>query len=412
MQTLSGGFGMWSSRGDVNRFISVFAMDFLYEAKEKGYVVPQDALTRGARFLGDTAASDSYDETTRAYAFYLLAREGAANLSDLRYFADTRGPEMKSALAAGLAAAALAQSGDKARALANFGRARDISLFASPARYETSEYGSLLRDVAGVTALAAEGAPQLVPALLERSGTFNMRLNATTTQEKAWILRAAYELSLVRAPLDVSIDGKPGRPVAGAVRLAPRFSEFARGIAVANRGSAPVWRTVSVQGMPAQALPPETRGMSGVHKSVWTVSGSPADLSRARQNDRFIVLIEGRMEDNYYRDMAVLDLLPAGVEIEATLSGEEGRVYPWLGTLTSTSVAEARDDRYVAAFAIGSKYRPSSAREVEPIPSFRVAYIARAVTPGRYAMPAASVEDMYNPEVRARTAMGTMNIAQ
>ncbi|MGQ0742517.1 MAG: alpha-2-macroglobulin family protein [Alphaproteobacteria bacterium] len=412
MQTPSGGFGMWSSQSDVNRFISVFALDFLYQAKAKGYVVPQDGLRRGARYLGETAASDSYDETTRSYAFYLLAREGTVNLSDLRYFADTRGPEMKSALAAALAAAALAQSGDRARAVANFGRAREISLAASPAKYETSDYGSLLRDVAGVTALAAEDAPQLVPALLQRSGRFNMRLNATTTQEKAWMLRAAYELSLVRAPLNVRVNGKPPTPIAGAVRLTPSYGEFARGVAVVNQGSAPVWRTVSVQGQPAQPLPQEINGMSGVSKSVWTMSGNPADLSRAKQNDRFIVLIEGRMEDNFYRQMAVLDLLPAGVEIEATLSGEEGKIYPWLGALSATAIAEARDDRYVSAFTIGSQYRPSNPRDVEPIPGFRVAYIARAVTPGRYALPAAVVEDMYNPEVRARTSMGTMNISR
>ena len=37
--------------------------------------------------------------------------------------------------------------------------------------------------------------------------------------------------------------------------------------------------------------------------------------------------------------------------------------------------------------------------------------IARAVTPGRYTMPAAQVEDMYRPGVTARTDTGTIVIA-
>ena len=38
---------------------------------------------------------------TRAYAFYVLARNGQANVSDLRYFSDTKVAAMTSALARG-----------------------------------------------------------------------------------------------------------------------------------------------------------------------------------------------------------------------------------------------------------------------------------------------------------------------
>jgi uncharacterized protein YfaS (alpha-2-macroglobulin family) len=42
--------------------------------------------------------------------------------------------------------------------------------------------------------------------------------------------------------------------------------------------------------------------------------------------------------------------------------------------------------------------------------SFTVAYVVRAVTPGIYAHPAASVEDMYRPQLSARTATGVMEV--
>jgi uncharacterized protein YfaS (alpha-2-macroglobulin family) len=43
---------------------------------------------------------------------------------------------------------------------------------------------------------------------------------------------------------------------------------------------------------------------------------------------------------------------------------------------------------------------------------FRTAYVARAVTPGQFALPAASAEHMYSPAIRARTATGTLVVRE
>ena len=42
---------------------------------------------------------------------------------------------------------------------------------------------------------------------------------------------------------------------------------------------------------------------------------------------------------------------------------------------------------------------------------FQLAYVVRAVTPGRYHHPAASVEDMYRPAMRAQGATGEVSVA-
>ncbi len=42
--------------------------------------------------------------------------------------------------------------------------------------------------------------------------------------------------------------------------------------------------------------------------------------------------------------------------------------------------------------------------------TYALAYIVRAITPGTYVLPAAELEDMYRPSVRARTAMGTLTV--
>jgi uncharacterized protein YfaS (alpha-2-macroglobulin family) len=46
-----------------------------------------------------------------------------------------------------------------------------------------------------------------------------------------------------------------------------------------------------------------------------------------------------------------------------------------------------------------------------PKGGFALAYIARAVTPGTYALPGVAIEDMYNPAGMARSATSTLSIA-
>jgi uncharacterized protein YfaS (alpha-2-macroglobulin family) len=413
MQNYAGNFGMWGPGADADPWISAYALDFLYQAKARGFVVPNDALKRGASWLRSTSTSDSFDDATRAYAFYLLARAGQVNLSDLRYFSDTRGPEWNSAIAAALSGAAAAEAGDRSRASYGFNRARDLLFKAQANTYTEADYGSLLRDLAGTTALAAESnEAELIPALLHRADALDMRLNATTTQEKAWMLRAAYELTRQRVPLNILVNNQPAQLRAGAVRLSPTLAQLNAGIAFFNRGDAGVWRTTSVQGTPAVPLPAEESNVT-LRKAVFTMSGQAADLSSLHQNDRVLIELSGQLPNAFYRQMGVIDLLPAGLEIEMTLSGDDGKAYPWLDTLTSMTMTDERDDRFVGAFSVGSEYVDTSdaAKKKPPVmPVFHVAYIARATTTGTYVLPAGVVEDMYAPSVHARTQLGSITV--
>ena len=68
-------------------------------------------------------------------------------------------------------------------------------------------------------------------------------------------------------------------------------------------------------------------------------------------------------------------------------------------TLSETQHVEMRDDRYVAAIDLVGDTR-----------YFTVAYLARAVTPGRFALPGAYVEDMYRPQYNARGGFGALTV--
>ena len=158
-----------------------------------------------------------------------------------------------------------------------------------------------------------------MPVLLDKSKTLDQRVDDTTTQEKGWILKAAYALTRQKLPLNITVNGAPAGPRDGAVRLTPNLGQLGAGVTVANKGDANVWRTTSVAGTPAAALPPAANGFT-LTKTVWTMSGAPADLASLHQNERVIVEISGTMPNNFYRQMGVIDLLPAGLEIEQPLS--------------------------------------------------------------------------------------------
>ncbi len=61
---------------------------------------------------------------------------------------------------------------------------------------------------------------------------------------------------------------------------------------------------------------------------------------------------------------------------------------------------EFRDDRFTAAFE----------RKKDDAAVFTVAYVVRAVAPGRYVRPQASVEDMYAPDRFGRTATESVQV--
>jgi hypothetical protein len=98
----------------------------------------------------------------------------------------------------------------------------------------------------------------------------------------------------------------------------------------------------------------------------------------------------------------VVDPIPAGFEIENPDLSASGQTtgYDWLSVDTNIAHTEARSDRFVAALN----------RNDSDDLQFSVAYTVRAVSPGKFAQPAATVEDMYRPELNARTDAGKVEV--
>ena len=402
-QGANGSFGLWSVGGD-DVWLDSYVTEFLTRARERGFSVPETgfklALERLRNFVGNAQDPAKDGGRNLAYALYVLARNGAAPIGDLRYYADTRLDAIATPIAKAQVAAALAMLGDRARAERVYAAALSSMAPAPALEYGRTDYGSVLRDAAALVTLASEnGAPRAtVSGAVDRIEAARSLTPYTSTQEKAWMVLAAR--ALARDAQAISLD-VAGEKLKGALNRNLRASDLASPLKVTNTGEDGLQAVVTVSGAPLVPEPAAEKGFK-IERKYYTLAGKPADPAKAKQNDRFAVVLRITEPAPQFARVIVADYLPAGFEIDnprLVSSGDSGTL-SWIEDVQEPVSAEFRDDRYSAAFD-----RKSGAASV-----FTVAYVVRAVSPGRYVHPQAYIEDMYRPDRFGRTATGTIEV--
>ena len=440
MQSSSGAFGVWGP-SNADMWLTSFVTDFLGRARETGFAVSARAFTQALdrlqNFVGYAQDFEAGGEA-RAYALYVLARNGRAPTGELRYYVDTRLERFSTPLGRAQLGAALAMTGDRERAERAFRAALELMAKPEGSGYR-ADYGSTLRDGAAVIALASETRVLKEDAVRLRSvlATALAGRTRTSTQEQAWLLLAANALADEAANASVAIGGVEQK---GSIARALLPSEIGDGgLVIANTGDASLDAVVSVLGASLTPEPAIAKGL-GVTRSYYTLDGKPVDLKSATggegrlvQSDRLVVVLKIDPPADGGR-LLLVDRLPAGLEIENPKLVDSGDIksLAWLKSAVRPDHTEFRDDRFVAAFTIRPKgTRGSDAEQADDSgdqaeddtaaqkpadgkadqkPVILAAYIVRAVTPGRFAHPAAVLEDMYRPERFARTGAGRLEI--
>jgi uncharacterized protein YfaS (alpha-2-macroglobulin family) len=377
--------------------------DFLTRAREKGFAVPdvlfKNALDRIRNSVVNANEPEKDGGRDLAYGLYVLARNGAAPIGDLRYLADTKLSNLATPIAKSQLAAALALVGDKTRAERVYGAALDALAPKPVLEFGRTDYGSALRDAAALVSLASEGnAPRAtLTQAVQRVEVARGLSPYTSTQENAWLVLAARALSKETLALDID-----GSPVKAAVYRSYKADAMAgKPIKLTNTGEAPVQAVVSVSGSPVTPEPAASNGFK-IERNYFTLDGKPADVTKAKQNDRFAVVLKITEAKPEYGHIMVADYLPAGLEIDnphLVSSGDSGTL-DWIEDGEEPEHTEFRDDRFTAAID-----RASDDKSV-----FTVAYIVRAVSPGKYVLPQAYVEDMYNPSRYGRSGTGSVEV--
>jgi len=223
-----------------------------------------------------------------------------------------------------------------------------------------------------------------------------------STQEEAWILRAAHATAQDQAKVKLALSNGTAADQTKPYLVMAGLDELQQDLTVTNQGDQVVYLRATASGVPAEALPAISSGAE-VDRNFFSLDGKPIELGKLKQNDVLVAVITGHFNDDTTHRAMVIDLLPAGLEIENERLTNTRRTgdFAWLPELTEGNYSEYRDDRYIAAFDTRPENRGS----------FTFAYILRAVTPGQYKAPAIELEDMYKPEIRARGPMGEATVA-
>lgn len=413
MQKENGGFGLWSKDSPEEFWLTAYATDFLIRASQQGYSVSADGLDKASkrlqRYLQDpnqidvrySTQPDSTRFAVQAYAGLVLAGQQQAPLGALRQLYDKR-----SAAQSGLP---LVQLGIALRMMGDMPRAETainegVAKVRPEKNYWLEDYGSPLRDNALILALLTEN--NLLPEVRDRlllslSESLNGQRWLSTQESNALFMAGRGLINSAETPWQVNIDGD-SQAIAGTSALNRRFDakQLQQPVILKNSGDAPVYTRFDVTGYPLQA-PTESGNVLHIKRNYLAMDGQPLSLASMKSGDLVVVHLD-IWADSHVPDALVVDLLPAGLELEnqnladssASLGDAASKLTDLMSEMQQANIKhqEYRDDRYVAAIDVDG-YRHVS-----------LLYLARAVTPGSYAVPAPQVESMYVPAWRATGA--------
>ena len=420
-QLSNGGFGYWDSSSWESRWGTVYATEFLIDARKQGIVVDDDLLNRAIKrltfFINNNPESDMWSESSdyyqfsyRAYAAFVLAKADAISLSYVRrLFDQSSTTELnESGLAWMHLAGALSQLNDKNRAET----ARQLALSKQRKRDAYyRDYGSVMRDQALSLAVALELglddgdlADKMIESLQSKRWF--------STQERIALLKVASQYAQKSSEWRATLQLPSGEQslvkeqAFNSIFDADQLRKL-KGITAHDQK---LYVSLQYQGAPKNTPEPYSEGLR-ISRQYYDLTGKPTTPTTLTSGDLVIVELNVSTVDDDLRipDALVVDLLPAGLELEnqnlSNASVDLDSIMIDEKTLGSyfrennLLYQEYRDDRFVASVSLTN-------RSVK-----KLYYLARAVTPGAYQVAPPFVEDMYRPNYRAiGTSIPTLEI--
>ncbi|MBI9075265.1 MAG: alpha-2-macroglobulin family protein [Desulfatibacillum sp.] len=407
----SGGFGLWDASSQEESWLTAHAANFLLEARDAGYPVPETmlskALDRVDEYLRYKPPVPSWGErdyhkqlrfSIQAYAAYVLAKTGRAPLGTLRTLFDSHAEEANSCLPLVQLGIALDRMGDKKRAALAFEKA---AAHKGAKDYYWGDYGSSIRDLALSLAILPDeelGSDKWSKHLIELQNSIHER-RYLSTQEKYAVLLLGLRLDSKKGTAWTGIltigSDKTRLEGIGALVFNPSPEECKRGISYAPESEGVIFVSASVMGY-TKTPPAMDDSKIRVHRTLFDLQGKEVTKSTFRVGEMMLAEVEIVSQVSLY-DALVVDMLPAGFELEnpALSQGvkvqdikiDDKTVYEW-ARASSPQYEQFLDDRYVAAVSL---YKHGA---------IRLHYLVRAVSPGTYTVPPVMVESMYQPEIR------------
>ncbi len=429
-QNAEGGFGLWAASVQADEFASVYAVHLLLEARDRGEPVPVDMLQKGLDYIQKLAMSPGtslWELRLRAYAAYLLTRQMVVTtpiLTGIRETLEQRYPKEWQGDLAGAYLAAAYQLQKQERLAGNLIDKQVEQLLKQRAAFPYEHYyDPLIRDAqllyllsrhfpARVRALPPAVMASMVKPIAD--GQFN-------TLSSAYLILAfdAYanavgpdalgKLSIV----EIDAAGKAS-PLVLPENLVPRvpFNAGTAKLRMANSADITTYYAVTETGFDRAA--PKTDLRAGMEVLREFIGGDGKPVTTVQVGDEITVRLKFRAVNRMsVPNVALVDLMPGGFEPVLDTPSEPQPAAPDQGSTGSTGqpagsalaglsgarsnwyieYADVREDRVVFYGTVSQDFG-------------EISYRIKATNSGRFMVPPAYAESMYERGVQARSLGG------
>ncbi|HJT97302.1 MAG TPA: alpha-2-macroglobulin family protein, partial [Rhodanobacteraceae bacterium] len=320
MQIPSGHFSMWGGDSYVNEILTPYVVEFLEDARDEGFNVPDDVLQKALKRLNDDLLSgghpfygyehsDALRFADEAYSGYVLARVNRAPLGTLRALWDNERSKSLTALPLVHLGIALKLMGDEPRA----GKAIAEAFAKKVERpWYLGDYGSDLRDTALMIALTHRyglAKPEYDKRVFEIAGTLTTQKRQSDDAQKRFGWRWSYlstqeQIAIARLGRTLVKDGDT--VVSGTLSIGGTSSaispdriwsrEFTgaqvrSGVRFKPEGDLPLYATTDIAGVPKTA-PAADDHYVAIERRFYTLDGKPWEPAPLKEGDSLIVGIK------------------------------------------------------------------------------------------------------------------------
>ncbi len=389
-QAVSGGFLYWPGANAINDWASSYVGHFLLEAKNAGFFVPPEMISKWSAYQAEVASTfsknNNYSLAAQAYRLYTLSRSGKPDIGAMNRLREQSldgVSQLQLAVAYKLAGETQAATALAARASLvvpvykstgdNFGstlRDKAIILEALTEMNDLDRAGVLAREVANLLISSEYHNTQAIAYALVSISRFSMKVGGASGMEGSYSWRGgnpvtfrSTEKLLMQIVLPPGTG--PGQLVLNSTVDAPLYARFI------------------LEGQPRMGEEPSvTQGIAAVVRYN-TPEGGILQTEQLELGTDVIITVELRnMSQNKLENVALSWYAPAGWEISnPRMSG--GR------TNSGVDYEDYRDDRVDSFFTLDARQGKTM--------TFR----ATTAYGGRFYLPALYVGPMYDPAVQA-----------
>ena len=400
-QGSDGGFRFWATSTEPADFASVYIMHFFSDARELNLPVPSDMHDSGLGYLERFAANELRslpDARLRAYAIYVLTRNGLVTTNYLtnlhenldREFVDTwRSDIAASYMAASYALLQQTRLGTGLIGEYEFGGGDEM----------TSDFDTRLgRDAQHLYLLARHFPDQMddvdADTLQHLIGpVMKNRFNTLSSAYTILALGAYTRTVFDEADVQVTITAKDGDamiPAAGPDYFARAdLANSVRDVALTAATDREVYYVLSQTGF--DATPPQDKLAEGLEIQRDYLDRDGNAVSSATIGDEVTVRLRVRSTGRLRSNVAVVDLLPGGFEVDP--ESLPRRYGGW-----TADYLDIREDRVVVYGSFGDRVT-------------EIRYRARLTSAGSFVVPSAFAGSMYDRTVQARTRPGRFEVS-